>query len=101
MLVKVKHEELNNFAKDMEKNSGDLQTEIEKMLGQLDDLKNFCQGQYFDTFYESLYNYLNKMKDVPHAMNVMGEFTKRCDIMYMESDLSFAKQLQQEVNYDE
>ncbi len=101
MLVRVKHNELNDFAKNVRNNSSDLELEIEKMLEQLEVLRGIWQGQDSDIFYKSAYNYLNSLKEITHTLNVFSEFIKRTDLMYIESDNQFARQMEQEVNYDE
>ena len=101
MLVRVKHNELNQFAKDISNNSSDLDIEIDNMLKELDVLKSVWQGQDSNIFYKNLYNYLNKMKLISHTMNVFSEFIVQSDKMYVEQDEAFARRLQQEVNYDE
>ena len=101
MLVRVKHNELNSFAKTTDNNANDLANEIEFMLSKINELSGIWQGYDADKFYENAKNYLNKMKLISHTMNVFGEFTRRTDRMYVELDTQFAKKMQQEVNYDE
>lgn len=101
MLVRVKHNELNDFANTMDNNADDIALEIENMLQKLEELKSIWQGQDFNIFEEKLHNYLNHMKLIPYTLNVFGEFTRRADKMYSESDRQFAKKIEQEVNYDE
>lgn len=101
MLVRVKHNELNLFAKEADNNATDLALEIDKMLKKLDELKTVWQGQDSNIFYDKFYNYLNSMKLIYHTMNVFSEFIRRTDKMYTELDFEFAKKLEQEVNYDE
>ena len=97
MLIKVKHEELKQV-KDVMKKDGDLlDDEINVLLEQMEKLKTIWQGQDADVFYNHVYDYINKMKNIPNAMRHISEYINKANNRFADSDDAFSKQLQTEV----
>ncbi len=96
MILKVNHDDLNVVTDNMLKNSDALTVEIDNLLDYLESIKLIWRGQDSDTFYDNAYNYINRMKIIPAAIDTFGKFIKEVDGQYVDSDNSFAKDLQKE-----
>lgn len=96
MVLKVNHENLNGVTDNMLKNSDALTVEIDNLLDYLESIKLIWRGQDSDTFYDNAYNYINRMKIIPAAIETFGKFIKEVDNQYVDSDNSFANDLQKE-----
>lgn len=102
MLLKVKHEELRGVLNTMKKDGDAYDTEIEKMLSEIDKLRTIWQGQDATIFCDNVHAYITKMKNIPIALRNMSTFINKANNGYEENDESFSKELQTEVdNYDE
>lgn len=102
MILKVKHDELNNVKDVMVKDGELLDTEIETLLGQIDKLKTIWQGQDAEIFCNNVYEYINRMKTIPITLRTMGKFINNINNQYSENDEAFGKELETEVdNYEQ
>ena len=93
MEFKVKHSELKQTTDTFLNDSEILSIEIDNMLKYVDSLRNVWQGIDSDTFYNNIYNYLNRMKIIPEALNTIGQFVGEVNGLYEEADEDFAKNL--------
>ncbi len=96
MEFKVNHSELKQTT-DVILNDGEaLSIEIDNMLKYTESLRNIWQGVDSDTFYNNIYNYLNRMKIIPEALDTIGKFVGEVNGLYEEADEDFAKNLNNE-----
>ncbi len=93
MEFKVKHSELKQTTDTFLNDSEILSIEIDNMLKYADSLRNVWQGIDSDKFYNNIYNYLNRMKIIPEALNTIGQFVGEVNGLYEEADEDFAKNL--------
>lgn len=102
MLLKVKHEELNNVTGVMVKDGEAYDTEIKNMLEQIDKLRTIWKGQDAEIFCDNVTNYITKMKNIPICLRNMSKFVNDVNNGYTEQDEAFSKELEVEANnYDE
>jgi uncharacterized protein YukE len=102
MLLKVKHEELNNVTGVMVKDGEAYDTEIKNMLEQIDKLRTIWKGQDAEIFCDNVTNYITKMKNIPICLRNMSKFVNDVNNGYTEQDEAFGKELEVEANnYDE
>lgn len=102
MLLKVKHEELHDVLNTMVKDGDAYDTEIEKMLGEIEKLRTIWQGQDATVFCDNVHAYITKMKNIPIALRNMSTFIDKANNGYTEKDEEFSKELEKEAfNYDE
>ena len=102
MLLKVKHEELNNVTSVMVKDGETYDAEINKMLEQIEKLRTIWQGQDAEQFCNNVTNYITKMKNIPICLRNMSKFVNSANSGYTEQDESFSQELEVEANnYDE
>jgi uncharacterized protein YukE len=102
MLLKVKHEELENVTGVMVKDGDAYDIEIDKMLEQIEKLRTIWQGKDAEIFCDNVTNYITKMKNIPKCLRNMSKFVNNVNNGYTEQDESFSKELETEANnYDE
>lgn len=102
MILKVKHDELNNVKDVMVKDSELLDSEIKTLLEQIEKLRTIWQGQDATIFCNNVYEYINKMKTLPVTLRTMGKFINNINNQYTENDEAFGKELETEVdNYEQ
>lgn len=101
MLLKVKHEELNNVSRVIKKDSEELDKEIDNLLEQVEILRTIWQGQDADSFCQNTSDYFSKMKSIPNCMRNISGFINNVDNTYKEKDEAFNRELRTEVdNYE-
>jgi WXG100 family type VII secretion target len=98
MEIKLQHEELDQVRRTMVKDAEDFDSDIDKLLQQIEILKTIWQGQDAEKFYKNAGAYFDKMKDLPLAMMKMGKFIEKANGDFKESDQSFSKELETEVD---
>ena len=96
MEFKVKHNELKQTTDTFLSDSDILSSEIDNMLKYTESLRTIWQGIDSDAFYNNIYNYLNRMKIIPEALNTIGQFVGEVNGLYEEADEDFAKDLNSE-----
>ncbi len=102
MILKVKHEDLNNVNKVMDSDSEILDKEIDSMAEQIEKLRTVWIGGDAKIFCDNFEHYLARMKGIPIALNNMAKFVKKANGGYEENDMKFSKELEKEANnYDE
>ena len=102
MLLKVKYDELKEVANTTNNDSSLLSEEIKKLLEQIEKLKSIWQGVDADAFYGNAYDYFQKMTTVYATLNNLGRFIDNVNNKYKNSDETFSRELDTEVdNYEE
>jgi WXG100 family type VII secretion target len=98
MDIKVKHEELGQVKKVMEKDAEDFNSDIELLAEQVKILHEIWQGQDADIFYVNASEFFDKMKGLPVAMRAMGKFIGQANGDFQDGDESFSKELETEAD---
>ena len=102
MLLKVKHNELNQVSDTIKNDSEAYDVEIEKMLKNIETLKGIWQGDDADTFCENATEYITKMKNITVAMRNMNKVITAANKGYEDNDEAFGSALKVEAeNYEE
>jgi len=102
VLLKVKHAELNQVTKELVSGSQDLDTEIDKMLKEIETLRTIWQGEDAVQFCDHANAYFTTMKNIPIAMRNMGKVMESANNGYRDNDEAFASALKVEANnYEE
>ncbi len=102
MLLKVKHAELNQVSKELLTGSQDLDTEIDKMLKEIDMLRTIWQGEDAVQFCDHANAYFTTMKNIPVAMRNINKVIEGANNGYKDNDEAFASALKVEANnYEE
>lgn len=102
MIIKVKHDELNDVSNTIKKDSEDYDVEIEMMLNSVELLKNIWQGDDASIFCDNFTDYLTRMKGIPVTLRKMSEAIDTANEGYQEFDESFSSKLVVEANdYEE
>ncbi len=102
MLLKVKHAELNQVNKELVAGSQDLDTEIDKMLKEIDMLRTIWQGEDAVQFCDHANAYFTTMKNIPVAMRNINKVIEGANNGYKDNDEAFASALKVEANnYEE
>ena len=102
MLLKVKHAELNQATKELVSGSQDLDTEIDKMLKEIETLRTIWQGEDAVQFCDHANAYFTTMKNIPIAMRNIGKVMDGANKGYKDNDEAFASALKVEAsNYEE
>ncbi len=102
MLLKVKHAELNQVNKELVAGSQDLDTEIDKMLKQIEVLRTIWQGEDATQYCDHANAYFTVMKNIPKAMRNMSKVIEGANNGYKDNDEAFASALKVEANnYEE
>jgi len=98
MEIKLKHEELGQVKKVMEKDAQEFDSDIMKLREQIDILGTIWQGQDAEIFCKHAAEYFDKMRELPVAMGKMGLFIGKANGNFQENDESFSKELETEVD---
>ena len=101
MKIKVNFEELDEVKNEMDKNTTDLDYQIQRMLDSLERLKHIWYGVAMDKFYDNAHNYIERMKVLTSFMGTTSSFVGNCSKRYFEQDESFSESLKREVIVDE
>ena len=102
MLLKVKYDEVEDVTKTMNKDSDAYETEIDKMLKDIEKLGMIWEGQDAQIFCKHFTEYLTKMKQIPSTLKNMSKFIDKASKGYSENDDKFSRDLEKEAtNYDE
>ena len=99
MLVKVKHNELKDVSKTLDKDSEAYDTEITNMLNSIDTLRGIWQGEDATIFCDNVTDYLSKVRDVPLVMKNMSNAITTIDGGYEAFDETFSNSLKEEATY--
>jgi WXG100 family type VII secretion target len=98
MDIKVKHEELGQVKRVMEKDAQDFDEDIRRLRESIDALHQIWQGQDADKFCKNAAMYFDKMRELPIAMGKMGLFIGKANGDFQEGDEAFSKELETEVD---
>ena len=98
MDIKVKHAELNEVKRVMEKDAQDFDEDIRRLRESIDALHQIWQGQDSDRFCKNAAEYFDKMRELPVAMGKMGLFIGKANGNFQEGDEAFSKELETEVD---
>ena len=102
MIIKVKHNELNQVSNTLKKDSDACAVEIENILKNIEELKGVWQGEDANIFCENLRIYVTNMKNIPIAMNNMSNAINTSDNGYKVCDEKYGEALKAEANnYEE
>ena len=102
MVIKVKHDELNQVSDIIKKDSEEFDLEIDNMFNQISRLREVWQGMDADEFCDNMDIYLLKMKNITFAMNDMNTIINTANKGYEEYDIAFGNALNKEAdNYEE
>ena len=102
MVVKVKHDELNEVSKVINKDSEAYDVEINNMLQAIEKLRGIWQGEDSETFCNNATEYITKMKNITRTMRNMTRVIDTANVGYEECDEAFGNALEAEaMNYDE
>ena len=102
MIIKVKHDELNNVKDVMTKDGNAYDDEIKSMLNQISILRTIWQGDDAKEFCDNAEEYFTKMKNIPIALRNMSRLINQVNRDFTEADEQFARELRTEVgNYNE
>lgn len=96
MIIKVKHNELKNYADHTNKNSALLENEIDSVIMNVEKLGTIWKGDDYDKFKDNILSYFTRMKVIPNTLSTISSFIKKVDDNYIESDESFARELRNE-----
>lgn len=101
-VLKVNPEELGNVRDTIDKDGVDFDEEIEKMLANIEKLRENWEGEDAETFCNNFYNYLMKMKKLPQAMREISNTVNETNNLYDEKDDEGGNELKKEaINYVE
>lgn len=102
MVLKVKHEELNQVSNTIKTDSDACAVEIDNILSNIELLKEIWQGTDADTFYENFSIYVTNMKNLTAAMDNMSNIINVTNNGYRNCDEKFGEALKAEANnYEE
>ena len=100
--IKVKHEELNHFQKNIDDGKDSFEDMIKKLREQVVVLRSAWTGTAATTFCDNFDYYLDKMDNIPVVMGNMSKFTKTYNKDIEEKDDSFKRELDKEATkYDD
>ncbi len=101
MELRVRHQELNDVANQMNNNRELLITEIQKLVKESDNLKNIWKGRDANSFYDKIDDYLKRMEQIPEIYDVMIKFITKADENYQNLDMEYANSLRRVVETNE
>ena len=102
MVIKVKHDILEDVSTTLVKDSEAYDAEITNMLKSIDTLRDIWQGEDATVFCDNVTEYISKMSNIPIAMRNMSNAITTIDSGYKAYDDTFSKTLMEEAsNYDE
>ena len=97
-VIKAKEEELNVVERTMQKDSEDIDSAIEKIVHELEELREIWKGQDADKFFANSREFFDKLRGVPMCMRNMGRFVAKSNGSLMRGDEEFSKELETEVD---
>jgi uncharacterized protein YukE len=102
MIIKVSHNEITDIKNTLNKDRSDFDVEIDKMLDQMERLKEIWSGYDASIFFEKAYEYISNMKKITNTMGSIATFSEKANGGFIEVDESFSKKLEEEAQkYDE
>ncbi|MBR1385852.1 MAG: WXG100 family type VII secretion target [Bacilli bacterium] len=98
MILKVRHDELNNVKNSIYKDKDILDGEIENLLKSAETLRGIWQGKDSTAFCNNFVNYANKMKNISITFQNIAHFIEQANKGYEERDEEFAHSLKMEAS---
>ena len=94
MKIRIDHGKMVEVTKRLKTEADRLMAEIEKMEGNIEELKPVWQGEEANIFYIKAKNYTTKLKSVPKTYESMAIFLERANIRYKEADIALSKEIE-------
>ena len=98
MIVKVKHNELNQVSDTLINDSEVLDTEFANMNTQIEKLREIWQGVDAEIFCDNMSNYISRMNNITVAMRNMSNAITTVDNGYKAYDDAFSDALKSEAD---
>lgn len=98
MIIKVGHDELYDVTKVLKQDQEDYDSEIDKMMEIIENMKTVWKGTEANVFYAKATDYIKNMKKITKTMGSISRFSDKANEGYAEVDESFSKELEKEAN---
>ena len=98
MILKVRHDELNDVSINLSKDQEDLESIIEDLLVQAESLKEVWQGKDSNEFYDNFVYYTNNMRNIATTFGNLSKFVDSANKGFQREDEEFAHDMRVEVS---
>lgn len=86
MRIKANLKEIENVKNTLNEDSKNISTQIDSLLGQINELKTIWQGSASDEFYNSAEEYISFLKTVPGIYNALSQVMDKAVNNYRSID---------------
>ena len=94
MKIKVNYDALSNKSKEIKKKSEELNTEIDKLISYLEDVKKAWSNQAGEIFCGKANAYFHNMKQVVDSLDAFSLFIDYADKNYYEHDKNWKDEVE-------
>ena len=97
MKIKADYKELHNTVLSINENSDILESEIENIISQVDNLKQLWQGDDANAYYKNISDYMNNMKLIPDTYRALLNLIEQMNHNYEEIDKDYVAAIEKAV----